>query len=681
MKSEDKPKNPADIDHFVSAEIPDPIKNPELHKLVTNKMIHGPCHFFNAWSPCLLNPKKKCEKDFPKAFQEHTTSSEQGFITYRRRQKGHTTTKKVKGEDKILDNRWVVPYNPLLLQKYKCHLNVEVCASTNSIKYLFKYVLKGGDKISLIVKEKDDQTKKARNEIEDYETGRYYDSTQSCQRIMGFNMSYMYPPVMKLKFHLENEQNVLFQEDDNIQEVLERNEKTHLTEFFQLNKDDPNARNILYCDIPSYYTFDDKLKKWKPRAQNRTNRTDGVMSPTIGRVPIIALNQYQRELFFARQLIYHRTGITSFEDLRTTTDENGDTIVCSTYQQACIKLGLTENDEEAREAMKEAADYTTNHRLVKNFFVNLCIHQLAADPWAMFLEFQKELSSDKLRKLDIDEPTPEVINEVLLDLQVLFEKQDKKMEEFFGVVNMPTPAVKQKKEARDLRCETDFIPEVQAEIAETNYSSMNEDQKHLVKTILDAIDNKIGGIFAAEASGGTGKTYTFNTLLAKLRSRGEIAVAMAISGLAATFFDGGRTVHHKLKVPIKVNSTSRCNIKEKSGTAEMVMKASLFVIDEYTMGHKDLYETIDRTLKDLLDNDLPFGGKVVILGGDWKQNLPVVQNGGRADVVQACFKSSHLWDSVNILSLTKNMRAIEDEEFANYLLEVRKYYTSKYEMI
>ena len=91
----------------------------------------------------------------------------------------------------------------------------------------------------------------------------------------------------------------------------------------------------------------------------------------IGRVPIIALNQYQRELFFARQLIYHRTGITSFEDLRTITDENGDKIICDTYQQTCIKLGLTENDDEAREALKEAFDYSTNERLLKTFFVNI----------------------------------------------------------------------------------------------------------------------------------------------------------------------------------------------------------------------------------------------------------------------------------------------------------------------
>ena len=86
--------------------------------------------------------------------------------------------------------------------------------------------------------------------------------------------------------------------------------------------------------------------------------------------------------------------------------------------------------------------------------------------------------------------------------------------------------------------------------------------------------------------------------------------------------------------------------------------------------YKDLYETIDRTLKELLGNDLPFGGKVVIFGGDWKQILPVVPNANRPDIVQATLKASSLWEFVQILTLTKNMRAVEDEEFAKYLLKV-----------
>ena len=241
--------------------------------------------------------------------------SEQGFIAYRRRshdQGGYTTTKKVLGEEKELGNIWVVPYNPFLLMKYRCHINTEVCASSKSVKYLFAYTFKGSDKTTLKVREKipskEDDANLGRNEIEEFETGRHMDSTQSCHRIFGFKMHIMKPPVMKLQFHLENEQVVPFDEDDNVQDLLQKHEQTQLTAFFKLNRDNPKARNLLYAEIPSYFTWDGKNKKWNPRIQKRTVDPDGPMSNTIGRVPIVALTHFSREKFFFRQLLYHVTG-------------------------------------------------------------------------------------------------------------------------------------------------------------------------------------------------------------------------------------------------------------------------------------------------------------------------------------------------------------------------------------
>lgn len=56
--------------------------------------------------------------------------------------------------DKIIetDNSMVVPYNPFLLKKYKCHINVEYCASIGSVKYIYDYMHKGGDRARCKVK-------------------------------------------------------------------------------------------------------------------------------------------------------------------------------------------------------------------------------------------------------------------------------------------------------------------------------------------------------------------------------------------------------------------------------------------------------------------------------------------------------------------------------------------------
>jgi len=57
-------------------------------------------------------------------------------------------------------------------------------------------------------------------------------------------------------------------------------------------------------------------------------------------------------------------------------------------------------------------------------------------------------------------------------------------------------------------------------------------------------------MFFIKAPGVTGKTFVFNTILAKLRSEGKVAVASASSGVAALLLVGGNTAHKKLKLPI-----------------------------------------------------------------------------------------------------------------------------------
>ena len=58
---------------------------------------------------------------------------------------------------------------------------------------------------------------------------------------------------------------------------------------------------------------------------------------------------------------------------------------------------------------------------------------------------------------------------------------------------------------------------------------------------------------------------------------------------------------------------------------------------------KKALEIIDRTLRDLCTNDLPFGGKLIILGGDFRQILPVMKHGFRSAIIENTIKYSELW--------------------------------------
>lgn len=166
-------------------------------------------------------------------------------------------------------------------------------------------------------------------------------------------------------------------------------------------------------------------------------------------------------------------------------------------------------------------------------------------------------------------------------------------------------------------------------------------------------------MFFLNAPGGTGKTFHINLLLAKLRSEGQIAVAVASSGIAATLLEGGRTAHSLFKLPLNMatNDNPMCNIPKQSATSKLMQECSLIVWDESSMSHKKSIEALDRTLKDLRNNNDIMGGVTFLAAGDFRQTLPVIQRGTRADEVEACLKRSYLWTKIEKLSLTINMRA------------------------
>ena len=70
------------------------------------------------------------------------------------------------------------------------------------------------------------------------------------------------------------------------------------------------------------------------------------------------------------------------------------------------------------------------------------------------------------------------------------------------------------------------------------------------------------------------------------------------------------------------------------------------------------FEAVSCTFQDLMHNDLPLGGKTVVMGGDFRQVCPVVKKGSRGKVVAACLKNVAFWPQVKCLALSINMRAM-----------------------
>ena len=89
----------------------------------------------------------------------------------------------------------------------------------------------------------------------------------------------------------------------------------------------------------------------------------------------------------------------------------------------------------------------------------------------------------------------------------------------------------------------------------------------------------------------------------------------------------------------------------------MLTKADVVLWDEGPMSRKDAFSTVDRLFRDLTDTpSVPFGGKTIVLGGDFRQTLPVVPHQGRSGIVSKTVLRSSWWPKVRILKLHINER-------------------------
>ena len=188
-----------------------------------------------------------------------------------------------------------------------------------------------------------------------------------------------------------------------------------------------------------------------------------------------------------------------------------------------------------------------------------------------------------------------------------------------------------------------------------NIPKLNNNQKDVFHAIYNSAINNEGRTFFVYGYGGTGKTFLWTTLLYSLRSQGKIALAVASSGIASLLLPGGRTPLSRFKIPLEISENSMCTIKKNTHLAELVQNTSLIVWDEAPMNHRYCFEALDRTLRDIMSDtrpnveDMQFGGITVVLGGDFRQTLPVIKNATKQQILKSCIVNSYLWNKCTFL--------------------------------
>ncbi|XP_053595538.1 uncharacterized protein LOC128667851 [Microplitis demolitor] len=402
---------PNRIDSIIKAEFPNPQEDLDLYNIIKKHMIHGPCGIINSKSPCMKD--NRCSKRFPKAFVNETITGEDGYPSYRRRSTeagGFVAQVKVNGNNIEVDNRWIVPYSPVLSRTFETHLNVEYCSSVQSIKYICKYVNKGSDQATFGLKNEND-------EITKYQSGRYISTSEATWRIMSFPIHERFPPVVHLDVHLENGQRVYFN-TENVIDQITNPKNTTLLAYFQLCREEIFAKTLLYDEVPAYYIFDKQSKVFKRRKRgNPVEGYPGIFKEhVIGRV--YTFHPGNTECYFLRLLLHTVRGPTSFKDIRTV---NG--VVYQSYQAGCKALDLIEDDSHWDETLKEACVTDSPFKL-RQLFAIIVVFCHPSDPKELWTKYKKYLYEDYGRKLirsfpdiDLNLHKEELENRCLIDLE------------------------------------------------------------------------------------------------------------------------------------------------------------------------------------------------------------------------------------------------------------------------
>jgi hypothetical protein len=454
--------------------------------------------------------------------------------------------------------------------------------------------------------------------------------------------------------------------------------KTKLTAYFEcvqferradiITLPTPTAMDIPYADFARYYAWKSKERKWS----RRTKR--------LAVISRLYTQQHLTEAYYFRMLLYRRTNIASFLEMRTV---NGAPL--ETYKDVCIHFGLLADDKEWQEVFREAIDFV-NAATLRKLFATMLVHNSVQSPKLLFEEFKKQLSDDfvynrsiQLRNRNLTH-TENDYSEALWQISDMVEDISNHSTTILEK-GMEYPIIPRHLEVpvnRDLAVQLAYNQQEQHDIAINRVQLLNADQRLIYDSVMARTngDYSQSNMVFVDAPGGTGKTFLFNTILASVRGQGKVAIAVASSAIAAQLLEGGCTAHKRFRIPLKPTKDSFCKFSRRNNNGQTLLEASIVIWDEAPMQSKWVIEAVDRTMRKLFQNDIPFGGVVFIFGGDFRQVLPVLQRGSRSSIISLMIKQSFLWENMTKFSLTINERVrrfgmnAQTLMWSNYLLAV-----------
>jgi hypothetical protein len=338
-----------------------------------------------------------------------------------------------------------------------------------------------------------------------------------------------------------------------------------------------------------------------------------------------------------------------------------------TFQRAAQAAGLFEEQEEGLLAMEDAiANYKSPSEL-RFLFCLLILEGATALP--LWDKFRDDLCRD-FTGHSIDNVPPYAHQCCLQKINDILLEHGKTVTDY-GLPHISSfnNEIREELQYFALRASSLF------NFVQQSYNMMSADQHIIWDTLLHAVDNlssrsTLPNLFFVTGKAGRGKSFIIHCLIAHLRSRSQIAAIAGTTALSISNIDHARTAHSLFGLPIIDDDSAihiESRISPRSSRAEYLRHATAIVWDELPMAHVALIEAVDSLLRQIMRVNIPFGGKILIGIGDFRQVAPVVKGGGASETFMASILSSTVWPQFRILELTVPIRNAEDPDFAEFI--------------
>ncbi|KAE8264279.1 hypothetical protein A4X09_0g7008 [Tilletia walkeri] len=375
------------------------------------------------------------------------------------------------------------------------------------------------------------------------------------------------------------------------------------------------------------------------------------------------------DAFYIRQLLLHRAA-SSWADLRTTVDNDGFRTVHATFQEAAIALGILEGANEAYLTVNEAAEnFATAHE--HRFLFCLLIVD-GAPAVGLWDSFRDHMSRDFL-PLGLNAQPSEAAkilarSAAMQKIAIVVDGMGKTPADFGLDYDEPRAA-----EADADRAFFSGRHVSLAVAAARARQSFTAAQSQLYEDLLSAASGGTGNkLHLIQRRAGRGKTFVIKAVIDQLRASLKVLAVSGATGLSASAFDRGSTVHKMFEIPVQdqldaIPLISAITPEGNNRRAAFLRTCSAIVIDEIWALHRSVIEAVDAVMRRIIQNELPFGGKAVFAIGDPRQTAPIVPGAGRPQILDHSFLASPLFNSFQLHELEQSMRNGEDPDFSTWV--------------